>query len=390
MASGQLRYVDRKMLRSGYTTGSCATGASRAAAMMLLGEPIPTSVKIMTPRGIELTLDVLDPKVERDEQGTPVKASCAIRKDAGDDPDATHGALVYSTVSFDPSAEGVVIDGGTGVGRVTREGLNQPVGAAAINSTPRRMIEENVREVAAAHGCTAGLSVIISIPDGERLAAQTFNPHLGILGGISVLGTSGIVDPMSEAALARTTEAEISVIAASGARDLLVTLGNYGEDFATGVLGLTLERDHVTCSNLIGDTLTAAIEHHFERVLLIGHIGKLVKLGIGITNTHSHNGDGRIETLVSCALAVGAPLDALRRLAACVTTDAALVSLGQDGLLEPTLSELSDRIAYHLNHYVHDQLEVAYICFTDRGPYAGELFRSPDATTLEPLWKKDA
>ncbi|MDY2625204.1 MAG: hypothetical protein SOV74_02655, partial [Coriobacteriales bacterium] len=117
---------------------------------------------------------------------------------------------------------------------------------------------------------------------------------------------------------------------------------------------------------------------------------KLVKLGIGITNTHSHNGDGRIETLVSCALAVGAPLDALRRLAACVTTDAALVSLGQDGLLEPTLSELSDRIAYHLNHYVHDQLEVAYICFTDRGPYAGELFRSPDATTLEPLWKKDA
>ena len=112
MTSGQLRYVDRKMLRSGYTTGSCATGASRAAAMMLLGEPIPTSVKIMTPRGIELTLDVLDPKVERDEQGTPVKASCAIRKDAGDDPDATHGALVYSTVSFDPSAEGVVIDGG--------------------------------------------------------------------------------------------------------------------------------------------------------------------------------------------------------------------------------------------------------------------------------------
>lgn len=409
-----LRYVDRKLLRTGYTTGSCAAGAAKAATMMLLGDDIPATVKLMTPRGIELTLDVIDPQVERGAgdpgpgaspdadptltaTATPTRASCAIRKDAGDDPDITDGTLVYATVTRTPvpdpekaeaAGSHVTIDGGVGVGRVTREGLNQPVGAAAINSVPRQMIAENVTAVATAHGYQGGISVVISIPEGERLASQTFNPNLGIVGGISVLGTSGIVDPMSEAALVRTIQTELSVIAKTGAKDLLLTLGNYGERFATETMGLTLEHDHVTCSNLIGDTLSAVIEEGMERVLLVGHIGKLVKLGIGITNTHSHNGDGRIETLTSCALAVDAPYDTLKRLAACVTTDAALVVLGEDGWFAPTLAELKDRIDFHLKHYVHEQIEVAFVCFTDRGPYAGELFRSDDAAGLETLWKE--
>ena len=352
---------------------------------MLLGGDVPATVKIMTPRGIELTLDVLDPRIERDADGTPTCASCAIRKDSGDDPDVTNGALVYATVTR--AATGVAIDGGEGVGRVTKPGLNQPVGAAAINSTPRQMIAIACEEAAREAAYEGGFEVVISIPEGRKLAEHTFNSHLGIEGGLSVLGTSGIVDPMSEAALVKTIQAEVSVIAQTGATDLLVTLGNYGEKFATDTLGLSLEHAHVTCSNLIGDTLAAAIENGMERVLVVGHLGKLVKVSIGITNTHSHNGDGRIEALLACALAVGAPLDVLRQLALCVTTDAALVVLGEAGLLADVMQEVADRVDARFKHYVHEQIEVGFVCFTDRGPHAGTLFTSNNAEELCKIWR---
>ncbi len=372
------RLHNGRFLRSGYTTGSCAAGAAQAAARMLLqGEPVG-EVQVSTPRGTQLHLKVCD--AYRDDR----IARCAVRKDAGDDPDVTDGILVYAEVSR--IAHGVEIDGGVGVGRVTKPGLDQPVGAAAINSTPRQMIASAVAEVAHASSYEGGLRIIVSVPRGEELAQKTFNPQLGIVDGISILGTSGIVDPMSEAALVDTIRVEISVIAAGGSRDLLVVLGNYGERFAVDELGLSM-RDSVKCSNYLGEALRAAAEFGFSRVLVVGHVGKLVKLGIGITNTHSNHADGRMETLCACALLAGAPLEVLRRVLASATTDAALELIDGAGLLDATLGQLQGRVERTLRREAPDSMETGFICFTNDGKLRKVLMESEDARDLENVWR---
>lgn len=355
------KFHNSKLLRYGYTTGSCAAAAAKAAAQMLrTGQPV-SQVRIVTPSGVPLTLDVLDPVLGEDS------ASCAIRKDGGDDPDATSGLLIYATVR--PIPQGIRIDGGPGVGRVTKPGLDQPVGAAAINHVPRQMIEAAVAE--ALQGASGGMEVIISVPGGEEVGKRTFNPHLGIVGGISILGTSGIVGPMSEQALVDTTRVELNMCRAGGATDLLLTVGNYGDDFASCKLGLSLA-GRIKCSNFIGQTLSDAISLGFRRVLLIGHIGKLVKLGAGIMNTHSAQGDARMEILVSCALARGASLEALRAVVACITTEAALEELRRFGLLEETMKELGERIGQQLDRRFGRFLELGVLVFSGQKE-AGEI-----------------
>ena len=355
------KFHNSKLLRYGYTTGSCAAAAAKAAAQMLrTGQPV-SQVRIVTPSGVPLTLDVLDPVLGEDS------ASCAIRKDGGDDPDATSGLLIYATVR--PIPQGIRIDGGPGVGRVTKPGLDQPVGAAAINHVPRQMIEAAVAE--ALQGASGGMEVIISVPGGEEVGKRTFNPHLGIVGGISILGTSGIVEPMSEQALVDTTRVELNMCRAGGATDLLLTVGNYGDDFASCKLGLSLA-GRSKCSNFIGQTLSDAISLGFRRVLLIGHIGKLVKLGAGIMNTHSAQGDARMEILVSCALARGASLEALRAVVACITTEAALEELRRFGLLEETMKELGERIGQQLDRRFGRFLELGVLVFSGQKE-AGEI-----------------
>ena len=355
------KFHNSKLLRYGYTTGSCAAAAAKAAAQMLrTGQPV-SQVRIVTPSGVPLTLDVLDPVLGEDS------ASCAIRKVGGDDPDATSGLLIYATVR--PIPQGIRIDGGPGVGRVTKPGLDQPVGAAAINHVPRQMIEAAVAE--ALQGASGGMEVIISVPGGEEVGKRTFNPHLGIVGGISILGTSGIVEPMSEQALVDTTRVELNMCRAGGATDLLLTVGNYGDDFASCKLGLSLA-GRIKCSNFIGQTLSDAISLGFRRVLLIGHIGKLVKLGAGIMNTHSAQGDARMEILVSCALARGASLEALRAVVACITTEAALEELRRFGLLEETMKELGERIGQQLDRRFGRFLELGVLVFSGQKE-AGEI-----------------
>ena len=282
---------DGKRLRLGYTTGSCAAAAAKAACFMLLTGRRKETVELLTPKGILLTLSVLEIT-----QG-PDFVSCAIRKDSGDDPDATRDTLIFASVRK-TDAPGVFIDGGAGVGRVTKRGLDQPVGAAAINSVPRRMIEENVREVCRLCDYHGGISVIISVPDGERLAQKTFNPRLGITGGISILGTSGIVEPMSEQALVDTIRVELRQRRETGADYVLLTPGNYGADYIRACIGLD-PRTAVLTSNFIGDALEICRELGFSGALLVGHIGKLVKLSGGMWNTHSKCGDCRMELLAA-------------------------------------------------------------------------------------------
>ena len=242
----QFVYKNHKKLRYGYTTGSCAAAASKAAAAMLLSGKEISYVELHTPKGIDLRLEVLD--ISREDNAV----SCAIQKDGGDDPDVTNGILIYAKVSREPADEAqIIIDGGIGVGRVTKPGLEQSVGAAAINKVPRQMIRENLEAVCEQYHYHGKLSVVISIPSGVELAAKTFNPRLGIVGGISVLGTSGIVEPMSEQALIDTIRVEMRQKLANGMEYLLVVPGNYGIDFGRCCEMQQFRRRGIGCSGRI-------------------------------------------------------------------------------------------------------------------------------------------
>ena len=369
----QFVYKNHKKLRYGYTTGSCAAAASKAAAAMLLSGKEISYVELHTPKGIDLRLEVLD--ISREDNAV----SCAIQKDGGDDPDVTNGILIYAKVSREPADEAqIIIDGGIGVGRVTKPGLEQPVGAAAINKVPRQMIRENLEAVCEQYHYHGILSVVISIPSGVELAAKTFNPRLGIVGGISVLGTSGIVEPMSEQALIDTIRVEMRQKLANGMEYLLVVPGNYGIDFLDQYgHGLQLE-DAVKCSNFVGEALDAAVEFGAKGVLLVGHIGKFVKLAGGIMNTHSHNADARMELLTVHAALLGAPVELLQKMMECVTTDDALKYLKEADLMEPVMERIMEKMEFYVNQRAQHQLELGVITFSNVFGILGQTKNVPD------------
>lgn len=350
-------YRGKEKLRCGYTTGSCAAAAAKAAAEMLISGSKLSEVQINTPKGILLDLDVLDAEISDNY------AECAIKKDSGDDPDITDGILVYAKVSR--LSFGTEITGGKGVGIVTKAGLDQPVGEYAINSVPRKMITLAVSETAEKYDYHGGFKVEISVPEGENIAKKTFNPRMGIVGGISIIGTSGIVEPMSNSALIDTIHLEEKMRRAEGKKTLLLTLGNYSESYIQRSMSFALEKS-VKCSNFIGEALDIALELGFEGVLIIGHMGKLVKLGAGIMNTHSSQADGRMDVLVTCGLLAGADSEMLKKLPDCVTVDAALDILKTSGKLEKTLEILADRAESYLNAKVKNSIEIGAIMFSDK------------------------
>lgn len=350
-------YINKegKRLRLGYTTGSCAAAAAKAAARMLLTGGTVERVALITPGGLRLELEIVD--IKRGED----RVSCAVIKDSGDDPDITKGAHITATV-FRAEQDGISIDGGEGVGRVTKPGLDQPVGAAAINSVPRRMIEENVREVCDRLDYRQGLSVLISVPGGEETAQRTFNPRLGIEGGISILGTSGIVEPMSEQALLDTIRLELRQRRQAGAAYALLCPGNYGRDFIKMALPVDAEMS-VQSSNFIGDTLDMCRELGFRGALLVGHIGKLVKIAGGMLNTHSKYGDCRMEILAAHAAACGLGTRAVGDILACVTCDEAVKILKENGMFAPCMKRITERVGHTLASRA-GEMEVGAILFS--------------------------
>lgn len=375
------RLVNQKLLRCGYTTGTCAAAASKAAVAMLFKQESMDSVAITTPNQTDLIIDVLNPQFNDNV------ASCSIEKDSGDDPDITNGILVSSKVTLLPDSSEIIIEGGKGVGKVTKGGLDQPVGMSAINSVPRKMIKDSLNELAMQYNYNGGFHVLISVPKGEEIAKKTFNPELGIVGGISILGTTGIVEPMSAKALADSIKVEISVIAAESNESILIFLGNFGKKFTEEDLNLST-KPGIMCSNFIDVALDSSVEFGFKNILLVGHIGKFVKLGIGMFNTHSHNGDGRIETLLSCALEAGANIEILKDIQKCVTTNAVLDILYENDLLDKTMEVLNDRIQHNIDRRVPDDINVGFICFANTGEYSGVLFESENVNDLKRLWKK--
>ena len=353
-----------KKLRMGYTTGSCAAAAARGAAFMLLSGKEIQEVKIHTPKGIVLNLELLD--IRRSAE----KVSCAVRKDGGDDPDVTDKALIYAEVTFG-TEEGIVIDGGFGVGRVTKPGLDQPVGNAAINHVPRQMIRENVEEIQKKLDDFRALQVVISVPEGEELAKHTFNPRLGITGGISILGTSGIVVPMSEEALISTIRVEMEMRKAQGDRVLLVTPGNYGQDFLKTYPWVRADHS-VKCSNYVGKTLEFAAELGFDAILFVAHLGKFVKVSGGIMNTHSHEADCRAELLTAQAVRAGADLALAKKLLETGTTEEAVQILKEAGCLKETMEKVTEKIAFYMNYHIEGRVQTEAIVFSSNEGLLGE------------------
>lgn len=343
-----------KQLRCGYTTGTCAALAAEGAVTLLLSGTAPAGLSLRTPKG--WTVEVVPETCERLADGS---ARCTVRKDAGDDPDVTDGMPVVATVSLgEPSPDAVLIDGGEGVGRVTRPGLDQPVGNAAINRVPRQMIRDAVLEVCEEleyDPVTQGaVQVVISIPGGEEKAKKTFNPKLGVEGGLSVLGTSGIVEPMSEQALKDTIAVELRQAfalqkeAGVHRHAVLLTPGNYGKDFLDAQGWSDLGVPVVKISNYVGDALDAAVSIGFTDILLAGHIGKLVKVAGSIMNTHSSVADSRMELLAAHAAVCGAPAELTEHILEAATTDAALDLLEEAGLKDAVMQRVSDAVQKNL------------------------------------------
>lgn len=352
------KYVSKgsKKLRCGFTTGTCAAAASAGAARMLLSGKVIENITVITPSGNSVTVGLTDIKKENDY------VSCAVQKDSGDDPDVTDKILVYSTVSYEKS--GITVDGGEGVGRVTKKGLKQQIGEAAINPVPRKMIEEQLKTAASDYSYDGGLKAVISVPMGIQIAKKTFNPRLGIEGEISILGTTGIVEPMSEQALIDTISVELDVRKAQNEEFIIVTPGNYGQDFLRDNLGIAVDKC-VKCSNFIGDTIDMCIEKGFKSMLLVGHIGKLSKLGCTIYNTHSRYADGRMEAFALCAALCGAEREVLENILGCITTDAALEILKKEGIFDETIKMLEKRIDRSLKLRAKGSIEIGMITFSE-------------------------
>ena len=367
----EFQFSQGQQLRCGYTTGSCATAASKAAATMLLTGKRVEAVRIDTPKGIVLDLEPLEVEM------TAEYVKCAIRKDSGDDPDDTNGILVFATVEK-LEEPGVVLEGGIGVGRVTKPGLSCAVGGPAINPVPRKMITSEVTGVMEKCHYQGGLKVTISIPEGVEIAKKTFNPRLGILGGLSVLGTSGIVEPMSERALIETMYVEMNAQKAKGNKHLLVFFGNYGEDFTRDIMKLNLA-DSVTCSNFVGELLDYAVYCGFETLLLVGHSGKLVKLSQGVMNTHSKYADCRTELFALQAMFHGASVDVGKEIYKCLTTDEITKILKREQLFDEVIPEITQKIDFYMQHRVHGKIKTAALMFSNvygilgKTQYADEL-----------------
>ena len=375
MANTSVVWKNQTKLRTGYTTGSCAAAAAKAAAHMLVSGEVIGEVSFMTPADIRLYLEVEDIVKENNY------VSCAIRKDSGDDPDVTNGILVYARVTFaqdDVVKSKVILEAGEGIGRVTQKGLEQSIGDPAINLVPRRMIREAVEEELQKAGIDRGVRVMIWVPDGAEIAKKTFNPKLGIEGGISILGTTGIVEPMSEKALTDTIFVEMKVRRENGMDYCYVVPGNYGSDFLHDTLGYQ-EDVAVKCSNYVGEVIDDAVRLQMKGILLVGHIGKFIKLAAGIMNTHSRQADGRMEILAAHAAMAGGSRELISQLMECITTTAALELLEKEGILKEVMSTVMIKIEEHLKHRAGDGLEIGAVMFSKE---MGILGKTSDADRL--------
>lgn len=354
-------HMSKRKLREGITTGTCAAAAASASVQWQIFGRCPESVAVDTPSGKVCQLNII-PK------GYP---ACSVIKDAGDDPDVTNGCEVIVSVHLFEEEGKIHFIAGEGVGRVTLPGLKLDVGEAAVNPVPRQMIEKEIRQVAG----DVRAEVKISIPGGEALAKKTFNPRLGIEGGLSVLGTSGIVRPMSESAIIESLKANLSVAAATEPAYITFVLGKKGEDTVRKWLEDEDRRisdtRFVLISNYIGQMLDEAVELGVKKILVGGFAGKLVKVAADIMNTHSHIADGRRETLCTFAALAGGKHELIEKLYECRTMTEAIWLLDREGMSE-IWTAVSEKAAKNCSLRTGGNIETAFLLMDSEGRILGK------------------
>lgn len=330
---------DGEKLRCGYTTGSCAAAASKASIYMLENQEIIDFIEIDTPAGIRLKLEV------NDQEFSDTTATCSIIKDGGDDPDVTDGMKIFSKVIKREDSE-ILIDGGIGIGRVTERSAFGNLGDAAINKVPLQMIEREIRSIS-----ENGYDVLIYAPMGVEIGKKTYNKNIGIDGGISIIGTKGIVYPMSEDALIKTIYMEMDNIKKNeGLSEILLVPGNYGENVAREE---KIDIPMVKTSNYIGDSLSYAYREGFLKITVLGHIGKLAKLSIGIFNTHNKIADSRLEAFVYYLAIMKAPYNVIEEVMKTLTAEDAL-EVCIKYKYASIVSEMEKGAEYRIKRYLKD------------------------------------
>lgn len=363
-------YIDGKKYKRGYTTGSCATGAAKAATYMILTKETLETVNIDTPKGIPLNLKVENVDINN------AFAQCSIQKDGGDDIDATHKMHIYAKAELIDCNE-IIIDGGIGIGRVTKKGLGIEIGKAAINKTPISMIQSEVRKVI---GDTKGVKITIFAPEGETIAKKTFNPRLGIVGGISIIGTTGIVEPMSDEGWKKSLSIELEMKKAQGMDKVILVPGNHGEMFIKETLGID-SKYIVRTSNFIGYMLKEAQRIGFKKILMAGHLGKYVKIAGGIFNTHSKVADARNEILIANLALMNAPFELINKVNECLTTEEFIEILEDDKYkkYKEIYNILSEKCKKRIDIYMNDdEIDIEVMIFSMEKKLLGESKKAGD------------
>jgi cobalt-precorrin-5B (C1)-methyltransferase len=352
-------------LRTGYTTGTTATAATKGALYALInGKPIE-GVAVSLPKGKTATLKIAWTKSESNG-----KVTCAAIKDGGDDPDATHGAEICSTVSFSENATKIYIDGGKGVGRVTKPGLGLEIGKAAINPIPLQMLEQAIREVAGHHLEKQGVDVVISVPNGEEIAKKTDNPRLGILGGISILGTTGIVLPYSTASFAASIRQGLDVATAMGADTVILTTGGRSEDFAREIFNLP---DH--CFIQMGDFAGYSIKQSanktaIRQVIIAGFIGKLTKMAMGVKQTHVAGSHVDMEFMARLAAECEAPQNVIQEIRSANTARHVSEIIKKNNIVS-YYDHVCRRVFEQMHDHARGQLQIEVVLFEFDGKVIG-------------------
>jgi cobalt-precorrin-5B (C1)-methyltransferase len=354
------------VLRTGYTTGTTATAATKAALYTLIDKQVD-QVTVSLPKNRTATLDIAWTKIDGN------RVTCAAIKDGGDDPDATHGAEICSTVSFSKDAGQIRIDGGKGVGRVTKPGLGLEMGKAAINPTPMNMLEQAVREVAQEQLKNHGVDVVISVPKGEEIAKKTDNPRLGILGGISILGTTGIVLPYSTASFAASIRQSLDVAIAMGADNAVLTTGGRSEDFAKELFKLP---DHcfVQMGDFAGYSIKQCASKKLREVVIAGFIGKLTKMAAGVKQTHVAGSHVNMEFMAGLAAECNAPQNIIQEIKGANTArhvSEIITKNNVAGYFDLVCKKVHDQ----MSEYAKSQLEIKVVMFEFDGKVIGRYPR---------------
>ena len=360
-------------LRKGVTTGACAQAAVKACALMLGKQKRMESIEIELPNGEKKTFFLIEQNAGKDY------ARCGVIKDAGDDVDVTDGIKIFCEIRRS-NTKGLSIKGGSGVGVVTKPGLPMPVGEYAINPVPRRMILRDAGKILPAD---KGFIIEISAPEGEKISKKTYNSRLGIKGGISIIGTTGIVEPKSQEAYKASLSLELNVARANGHKMIFLACGYIGEKLLKGEFNVK-EEAIIKIGDYVGFMLNECVEKGISKVVLIGHIGKLAKVAAGLFNTHSKFGDARLETIAAYAASCGAEQKIVNEILKLKLAEAAIEILRQNNLMS-AFNKIAKRVVERANEHCGGKLELACILLSLNGEIIGA---EPEDITGKDKWEK--